>query len=236
MKKRFIAFSFALLCFLTIGVGFKFLQEEGASESALHLLNLNASTDTNEQKTIVIDAGHGGYDTGSIAENGEYEKDINLEIALQTGAILEEHGYTVVYTRTSDDVTWGNDNKQDLAARVAIGEQAQADYFISIHLNASNAYNDGAYGFEIYQDNSNSIILAMAEALEYKLDRLGYSIDRGIKDTNDSSLYVIDQNSVPAMLIELGFITDCDDIAYITSSSGQQYLAESIAESIMLYC
>lgn len=236
MKKRFIAISFTLLCFITIGVGYKLIQDQGTTNSSLHLLNLNASTQSNEQKTIVIDAGHGGYDTGSIAEDGTYEKDINLEIALQIGEILTESGYNVMYTRTSDDVTWSNDNKDDLATRVAIAEQANADYFISIHLNASDNYNDGAYGFEIYQDNSNSVILAMAEALEYKLDRLSYSLDRGIKDTDDSSLYVIDQNNVPAMLIELGFITDCDDIAYITSTSGQHLLAQSIAESIMLYC
>ena len=87
--------------------------------------------------TIVLDSGHGGYDTGCIANDGTYEKDITLAIALKTGALLSSYGYHVVYTRTSDEVSWSNNNKDDLATRVAIAQETDADYYISIHMNAS---------------------------------------------------------------------------------------------------
>lgn len=181
---------------------------------------------------IVLDAGHGGYDTGSISYDGVYEKDITLAITQKIGEQLEKAGYTVVYTRTSDEVIWSNDNRDDLRTRVAIGEEAGADYYISIHTNASE-YGDGASGFEAYIDYENDTITAMAQSIEQKLMQLGYTQNRGLKSTQDSSLYVIDSNPVPAMLLELGFITDSADAAYMCSEEGQNALAQSIAQGIL---
>lgn len=181
---------------------------------------------------IVLDAGHGGYDTGSISYDGVYEKDITLTITQKIGERLEKAGCTVVYTRTSDEVSWSNDNKDDLRTRVAIGEEAGADYYISIHTNASE-YGDGASGFEAYIDYENDTITAMAQSIEQKLMQLGYTQNRGLKSTQDSSLYVIDSNPVPAMLLELGFITDSADAAYMCSEEGQNALAQSIAQGIL---
>lgn len=183
-------------------------------------------------QVIVLDAGHGGYDAGSISYDGVYEKDITLAIAQKTGELLREAGYTVVYTRTSDEVSWSNDNKDDLRTRVSIAEEAGADYYVSIHTNASE-YGDGASGFEAYLDYENDTITAMAQSIEDNLMKLGYTQNRGLKSTQDSSLYVIDSNSVPAMLLELGFITDSGDAAYMCSEEGQNAIARSIAQGIM---
>ena len=90
----------------------------------------------NNMETIVIDAGHRGYDVGCIALDGTQEKDITLDIALSTGELLEEAGYNVVYTRTSDNVSWPEDNKEDLQSRIDIAEDADANYYISIHINS----------------------------------------------------------------------------------------------------
>ena len=110
---------------------------------------------------IVLDAGHGGYDSGCVSEEGYLEKDITLSLVLLTGAILEEQGIHVVYTRTSDEVVWSSDNLDDLRARVNIAEEVKADYYISFHLNSSN-YNDGAQGYEIYLNYQNDTIITMA--------------------------------------------------------------------------
>ena len=171
---------------------------------------------------IGLDAGHGGYDTGSISYDGVYEKDITLAITQKTGELLQEAGYSVVYTRIDDEVSWSDDNKDDLRTRVAIAEEAAADYYISIHTNAST-YGDGASGFEAYLNYENETIAAMASSIE----------SRGLKSTEDTSLYVIDSNSVPAMLLELGFITDSADAAYMSSEDGQNAIAQSIAQGIM---
>lgn len=184
------------------------------------------------EKTIVIDAGHGGYDTGSLAENGTYEKDITLAISLLTGAILKENGYTILYTRESDEVSWSSDNLEDLQTRVSISEEAKAGYYISIHTNASS-FHDGASGFEIYLNYENDTITSIATSLQSTLNALSYTQDRGLKNTSENTLYVIDKNTTPSMLIELGFLTDANDTSYLQSEEGQRALANAIASSIM---
>ena len=186
----------------------------------------------NDIPIIVLDAGHGGYDSGCVSEEGYLEKDITLSLVLLTGAILEEQGIHVVYTRSSDEVVWSSDNLDDLRARVNIAEEAEADYYISFHLNSSN-YNDGAQGYEIYLDYQNDTIITMASNILDGFDQLGYSINRGLKNTEDSSLYVIDHNDVPAMLIEFGFFNDREDSTYLTSSIGQEAIANALANSIL---
>lgn len=186
-----------------------------------------------EKEIIVLDAGHGGYDGGSLSKNNIKEADISLALALKTGKILENNGYKVIYTRTSDEVSWESDNVQDLNARIQTGEKVNADYFISLHLNFGESYNDGARGFEIYLDYEDKTIINMAEKLEENLTKLNYSIDRGLKSTKDFPLQVIDCNKVPAMLIEIGFLSDDKDTKYITSQNGQDNISQTIADSIM---
>ena len=95
----------------------------------------------------MIDAGHGGYDVGAESFYGDYEKDINLDIALLVGKQLKSYGYKAVYTRTSDSVSWPNNNKKDLQARCDLAMKKNADLFVSIHVNASEYQ---ANGYEIY--------------------------------------------------------------------------------------
>lgn len=230
MKKRCILYS-SMLLITFIGIAWMF-QPAAWILQIMGMAKNEANTKTiTETTTIVIDPGHGGYDTGSIALNGTYEKEITLAISLKTGALLSAYGYHVVYTRTSDEVSWSNDNLDDLSTRVSIAEAANADYYISIHVNSSE-YNDGASGFEIYLNGQDETILQIASRLESALLSLNYTEDRGIKTTEDSSLYVIDKNSIPAMLIELGFISDNEDVNYLCSEAGQAALAQQLADSI----
>lgn len=199
--------------------------------STYNLLNAKGTEEeTDTLPTIMLDAGHGGYDGGSVSYEGVKEKDITLAITLLVGEQLAAQGYPVVYTRTSDDVTWESDNLSDLRERVSMAQRQEVDYYISIHTNSSD-YNDGAYGFESYLDYTNSTIVSMAESIHKELTALHYSQDRGLKSTQESSLYVIDQNSVPAMLLEIGFISDRDDAWYMINS--QEAIANAIATGIM---
>ena len=158
-----------------------------------------------DHTTILIDPGHGGYDG---------------EIALKTGACLEEMGYDVLYSRTSDEVSWPQDNAADLQARVDMGVAEDADYFISFHLNATDFYNDGARGFETFVTPGNDTA-DIAAAIHEKLAALDFSLDRGVNETDYTALHVLALNPVPAMLIELGFITDDQDLSYLCDASFQ---------------
>lgn len=179
------------------------------------------------KETIMIDPGHGGYDAGSISLNNDCEKDLTLKLALSLGKKLKADGYNVVYTRTNDKVSWPDDNQQDLQARCDLAKKENADYFISIHLNSSE-YE--ANGYEIYCDFNNSATKKLSKNILKQLDTLDYSVNRGLQDTNETALYVVAHNKVPAILIETGFITNTDDLNYMLNHTNK--LANAMALGI----
>lgn len=138
----------------------------------------------------MIDASHGGYDVGSISNFDDYEKDINLDIALLVGKQLKSYGYNVVYTRTSDSVSWSKDNIENLQTRCDLAKKRNADLFVSIHLNSSE-YE--ANGYEIYCDFNNKNTVKLSNSILKQLNKLDYSTNRGLLDTNETPLYVIDK-------------------------------------------
>ena len=160
MHSHRLVMGVALLAGLVMVVGYQLLSGVPSS-----FLLGGALVQTSDVTTIVVDAGHGGYDSGSIRASGVLEKDVTLEVALLVGERLQEAGYAVVYTRTGDEVSWPSDNSADLAARVETAIEAEADYDLSIHLNAS-VYGAGARGFEIYADPDDAEMWAMASAVE----------------------------------------------------------------------
>lgn len=175
----------------------------------------------------MIDAGHGGYDVGAESFYGDYEKDINLDIALLVGKQLKSYGYKVVYTRTSDSVSWPSNNKKDLQARCDLAKKKNADFFVSIHLNSSE-YE--ANGYEIYCDFNNKNTLKVSNSILKQLDKLDYSTNRGLLDTNETPLYVVKNNKVDAILIEAGFISDDSDLYYLKNYTNN--IAIAIAAGI----
>ena len=198
----------------------------GCTYTLLNETNMNVSAKSTKE-TIMIDAGHGGYDVGSISNFDDYEKDINLDIALLVGKQLKSYGYNVVYTRTSDSVSWPSDNKKDLQARCNLAQKKNADLFISIHLNSSE-YD--ASGYEIYCDFTNKTTVKLSNSILTQLDQLDYSTNRGLLDTNETPLYVVTNNKVDAILIEAGFISDDSDLYYLKNYTNN--IATAIAKGI----
>lgn len=198
----------------------------GCTYTLLNETNMNVSAKSTKE-TIMIDAGHGGYDVGSISNFDDYEKDINLDIALLVGKQLKSYGYNVVYTRTSDSVSWPSNNKKDLQARCNLAQKKNADLFISIHLNSSE-YD--ASGYEIYCDFTNKTTVKLSKSILTQLDQLDYSTNRGLLDTNETPLYVVANNKVDAILIEAGFISNDSDLYYLKNYTNN--IAKAIAAGI----
>uniref|UniRef100_UPI0026DC8129 N-acetylmuramoyl-L-alanine amidase n=1 Tax=Holdemanella biformis TaxID=1735 RepID=UPI0026DC8129 len=158
---------------------------------------------------------------------GDYEKDINLDIALLVGKQLNSYGYNVVYTRTSDSVSWPSNNKKDLQARCDLAKKKNVDLFVSIHLNSSE-YE--ANGYEIYCDFNNKNTVKLSNSILKQLDQFDYSTNRGLLDTNETPLYVVKNNKVDAILIEAGFISDDSDLYYLKNYT--KNIATAIAAGI----
>lgn len=177
-------------------------------------------------KLVAIDPGHGGEDLGSTRQR-LYEKDANLAIALFLKKELEDAGYAVFMIRDIDVTV---ENKERPAAAIA----AEADIYVSIHLNSLEADSDSTQGAEVwYADkrDDGSDILA-----QYVIDELCKVIDtrnRGIKMSNN--LIVLKYNEMPACLVECGFITSETERAKLFDPEYQQKVAEGIANGIKKY-
>lgn len=154
---------------------------------------------------ICIDAGHGGRDSGAIGVNGRKEKDDNLRFANTLAERLRAIGMVVVQTRIGDTYP-------GLLERVNMANDAKADYFISIH---RNAYKDpSANGIEcLVSPKASAMSGKIAQAIRAHLVAVG-GRDRGVKLQNAT---VLDKTKMPAVTLEIGFVTNVGDNALFDS-------------------
>lgn len=152
---------------------------------------------------IVLDAGHGGANPGAVY-NGRQEKDDALELTLAIGAILEENGVDVYYTRTTDIY-------ESPYQKAVEGNQAGGDYFISIHRNSS-PYPNQYSGVESLVYSRYGAAARMAYNINARLEQVGY-INLGVNER--PNLVVLNSTTMPAVLVEVGFInTEADNILF----------------------
>ena len=181
--------------------------------------------------SIVIDAGHGGGDTGAVGPHGVTEKEVTLAVALKVQQLLQSSGANVVMTRTTDrDVSWaGSSNGQELQARVDKTPPGAA-VFVSIHCNAFS--NSATQGMETYYYWNSTEGRRLAALLNEELENFGGRFNRGVKGAN---FYVLKHTSIPASLVELAFITNPEEEYLLADNSYQQQLALAITRGIKRY-
>lgn len=153
---------------------------------------------------VCVDAGHGGADQGTAWE-GRLEKDDTLALALAVEEALNRRNIYCVLTR-SDDTTLS------LEDRVAFAETEQADLFLSIHRNSAEA---DVCGLEVWvSQGCSDTSMALAQRLEEALIEAGVQDSRGVRSGSQSgsgSYYVLRMTSMPAALLEMGFIQNEED-------------------------
>ncbi|MDR3584538.1 MAG: N-acetylmuramoyl-L-alanine amidase [Desulfosporosinus sp.] len=185
-------------------------------------------------KTIMLDPGHGGPDTGAVGPNHTYEKDDNLAIALALNDILKQAGAKVILTRDKD-ISPASDYSEtaDLEARVALAAKDNPDLFICIHNDSFT--NPDVQGTSTYysQDNlkgneslqlANSIETAAIDTLKTK--------NRGVKA---AGFYVLRKTTIPAILLEVAFISSPYEEARLQNPTFQKNVASAIFHGIYNY-
>ncbi len=177
-----------------------------------------ASKDSGSSTTVVIDAGHGGYDRGGIPGQSVSEKEMTLDVAQRLKKTLAANGYRVVMTRDSDVFV-------PLGTRVAIANSYANAIFVSIHFNS--AKRSGAGGIETYFYNRES--LPLASAIHYFVAGGAPSSNRNVRRRG---YYVLRKTTVPAVLVECGFLTNPTEAALAQTASYRQKLAEEIATGV----
>ena len=191
-------------------------------------------------KVVYLDAGHGGYDPGA-SYFGISEKSLTLAIQSRVKAKLEAEGYQVVTTRTSDTYV-------DLTDRSRAANASESDIFVSIHINASGS--SAAQGIETYYYqpyaeypsrinatyHANSTRLSMsdtlANAIQSSLINATGAQNQGVKR---QTFAVLRETTAPAVLLELGFLSNPQEAARLNTSAYQETLANAIVAGIKSY-
>ncbi len=184
-------------------------------------------------KTIVIDPGHGGSDSGAVGPTGVKEKDVALAVSKKVESLLASSGARVIMTRSRDvDVYAPNaTDKQELQARCNVGNRdPRAALFVSIHCNAFS--NPAANGMETYYCAGSQKGYEAANFINEELAKAGGLFNRGVKTAN---YYVLRHTSMPATLLELGFVTNYREEKLLRSDAYQTKLANAIVRGIARY-
>ena len=185
-----------------------------------------------KNKIITIDPGHGGSDSGAVGPNGYTEKEGAFAISQKVASILNQSGAKVVMTRDSDVDVYGPNAsaRNELQARVDVGNNANSDIFVSIHCNAF--VNPAANGTQTFYYGSSYQGQRLAQSIQEKMIEVNGLRDRGISTCN---FYVVKHSYMPAVLIETAFITNYDEEALLSDDEWQTTMAKAIAEGINEY-
>ena len=175
--------------------------------------------------SVVIDPGHGGPDPGAIGIGGIRESDVVLEVSKIVKKLLSEKGVKVRLTRK-------NEVDLDLSPRVSFANNTDADIFVSIHANASRGKRRDINGLEtFYYRGWRGRLLAKKIQKQILIVSPG-SPDRGVKQ---GRFYVIKNTSMPAVLVEIGFLTGRLDSRRLEKTTHRRRLAFAIAKGILEY-
>jgi N-acetylmuramoyl-L-alanine amidase len=181
-----------------------------------------ALPDNNGKTVIVIDPGHGGRQSGAVSVTGAYEKDFNLAVGIKVKALLEQHA------NIQTVITRQDDTELSLQQRVDIAKLNQANLFISIHGNKFTTPVPN--GIETLYTRKES--KSLAETLHKHVLPVTGLKDRGVKV---ASLHVTRETSMPAVLLELGFLSNPTDEALMLTESYQDQCAQAIVDGILDY-
>ncbi len=169
--------------------------------------------------TVMLDAGHGGVNPGAVYE-GRQEKDDALALVLAIGPILQNNGIDVLYTRTTDVY-------QTPLQKAELANEADVDYFVSIHRN-SFPEDNVVSGVESLVYDLSGVKYEMAQNINAQLETVGF-VDLGVKAR--PNLIVLRRTKMPAVLVEAGFInSDTDNMLF---DANFQAIAQAIADGII---
>ena len=192
------------------------------------------------QKTVIVDAGHGGDDGGAIGIDGTVEKDINLDIALKLEKILKFYGFNVIMTRTQDVMTCddGLDSLRkrkisDIHNRFELMRKNPDAIFISVH---QNKFEDSSqHGTQVFYSGNDERSKELAEAIQISVTlTLQRKNDRVVKKSG-SGIYLLYHAKIPAVLVECGFISNSDEVKKLKDESYRMKLAILIADGLLKY-
>ena len=213
----------------------------GLSVGALFSFSSIADTFSKDKvpKRVVIDAGHGLPDGGTVGVSGVVEQEINLKIAKKVEEILKGDGYITVMTRSGEDSIAKDDELSiremkvsDMKKRRELIKKSKADIFISIHMNS---YPDPKVsGLRVFYSANHSESKVLAEDIQKRISEITGAKTYAVK-TADRDLFLMKDPPVPAILVECGFLSNPTEEKKLADEEYQTRVAWAIADSIKSY-
>lgn len=223
----------AILVLILVSVSF-------GSVAVSKMMAVNATSSQTINTTVIIDAGHGGPDGGTSADDGTLEKNINLQIALKLENILKSMGINTVMTRTEDisihDESANTIRKKkisDLKNRLSIINNTDDSVFVSVHQNhfSESIY----YGTQIFYSKNNPESSVLANSIRQSvISVLQKDNTREIKQSG-TDIFLLHHAETPAVMVECGFLSNAEETAKLKDENYQRKLAFMIAIGICDY-
>ncbi len=178
----------------------------------------------------MVNSAHGGFDGGAVANDGTVEKDINLKICTLVSEFLKSSGYKVIMTRESDTSTEDNEaeripsrKKSDLKNRLRLMGDFPNSVFISIHLNKFTT--SAASGAQIFYSGKTEESKVLAENIRKSITNMLQPENTRVNKKSTSSTYILHNATVPAVLVECGFLSNPQELSMLKNTEYQKELA-----------
>lgn len=203
------------------------------------ILDISTTIETNIDESldycVVIDAGHGGIDPGSIGYKTKVkESEINLAVAKKLETKLLNSGFRVVMTRPDENGLYGlstkNYKKRDMQKRKEIIKQANPNMVISIHMNSYIRHN--LRGAQVFYDKNSPISETLAVSIQ---DQFASKLEKSDKGISIGDYYMLKCTDAPSVIAECGFISNEDDEKLLLNSSYQEKIADCIFYGIISF-
>ncbi len=197
---------------------------------------MSEQVSSQKEFTVVIDAGHGGFDSGKVGVDGSLEKDINLIIAKKLERILKSADVNVIMTRTEDmghySESSSNKKREDMLARTTLMNDARPDCIVSIH---QNSYPDSAIdGAQVFyytgSDSGETLATLIQKELVTDVDPTNHRVEKP-----NSSYYLLKNATAPIVIVECGFLSNWEESKKLVDDTYQQKLAWAIHMGILQY-
>ena len=229
IKKRIIT-CMALICgvFIIGSIGYKNVLPAGS-------VSIKESC-----PVIIIDAGHGGFDGGAVANDGTVEKDINLKISLALEQFLKQAGYKTVMTRTTDSATDDVETKviaarkkSDLKNRVSLMKEYPNGIFVSIHLNKFTT--SAASGAQVFYSQNSDNSMELGESIQAQISSMMQPENKRVIKKGTSSTYLLKNATIPTVIVECGFLSNKRESELLKNEEYQQKMAFCVFCGILNY-
>lgn len=214
------------------------------TKEAISAINFHADIfekqERNQNEIILLDAGHGGEDGGAVGINGVNEKDINFAITLILKEKLEKEGFQVILTRDEDNLIGDNTlgsiaerKRSDTQKRLKLIEEYPECTFISVH---QNHFSESKYfGAQVFYSSANPNSAKLAESIRNEIVGQTQPENKRENKAAEKNIYILYNTTVPAVLVECGFISNQNEADLLIQSDYQNKMAEAICDGIITY-